>query len=34
MLLGLNYDEKDPKFILLGNVFKCIENKKAKDIYI
>lgn len=33
MLSGLNYDEKDPKFILLGNVFKYIENKKSKDIY-
>ena len=28
---GLNYNNKDKKFILLGNVFKCIESKKTKD---
>ena len=30
---GLNYDKHDPKFILLGKVFKFIENEKIKDIY-
>ena len=30
---GLNYDKQDPRFILLGKVFKFIENKKVKDIY-
>ena len=30
---GLNYDKHDPRFILLGKVFKFIENKKVKDIY-
>ena len=29
--LGLNYNNKDKKFILLGNVFKCIESEKTKD---
>lgn len=33
MLPGLNYDEKDPRFILLGKVFKFVENEKAKDIF-
>ena len=33
MQLGLNYDKHDPRFILLGKVFKFIENKKVKDIY-
>ena len=26
---GLNYDKHDPKFILLGKVFKFIENEGA-----
>ena len=30
---GLNYDKQDPKFILLGKVFKFIENKNVKDTY-
>ncbi len=30
---GLNYDKHDPKFILLGKVFKFIENEKIKDIF-
>ena len=30
---GLNYDKHDPRFILLGKVFKFIENEKVKDIY-
>lgn len=30
---GLNYDKHDPKFILLGKVFKFIENENVKDIY-
>ena len=30
---GLNYDKHDPKFILLGQVFKFIENENVKDIY-
>ena len=30
---GLNYDKHDPKFILLGKVFKFIENENIKDIY-
>ena len=30
---GLNYDKQDPRFILLGKVFKFIENEKVKDIY-
>ena len=30
---GLNYDKHDPKFILLGKVFKFIENKNVKDTY-
>ena len=30
---GLNYDKHDPKFILLGNVFKFIENENVKDVY-
>ena len=29
----LNYDKHDPKFILLGKVFKFIENEKIKDIF-
>ena len=32
-LPGLNYDKHDPKFILLGKVFKFIENEKIKDIF-
>ena len=30
---GLNYDKHDPKFILLGKVFKFIENEKIKDLF-
>ena len=30
---GLNYDKQDPRFILLGKVFKFIENEKVKDTY-
>ena len=30
---SLNYDKRDPKFILLGKIFKSIENKRACDIY-
>ena len=30
---GLNYDKHGPKFILLGKVFKFIENEKIKDIF-
>ena len=30
---GLNYGKHDPKFILLGKVFKFIENEKIKDIF-
>ena len=30
----LNYDKHDLKFISLGKVFKFIENKNIKDIYI
>ena len=30
---GLNYDKHNPKFILLGKVFKFIENKNVKDTY-
>ena len=30
---GLNYDKHDPKFILLGKVFKFIENEKIKDVF-
>lgn len=30
---GLNYDKHDSRFILLGKVFKFIENEKVKDIY-
>ena len=30
---GLNYDKHDPKFILLGKVFKFIENENIKDTY-
>ena len=33
MLPGLNYDKDDLRFILLGKVFKFIENEKVKDIY-
>ena len=31
MLPSLNYDSKDPKFILLGKIFKIIDSKKFKD---
>ena len=31
MLLSLNYDSRDPKFILLGKIFKIIDSKKFKD---
>ena len=30
---GLNYDKHDPKFILLGKIFKFIENEKIKDLF-
>lgn len=30
---GLNYEKHDHRFILLGKVFKFIENEKVKDIY-
>jgi hypothetical protein len=33
MLPSLNYSKKDPKFTLLGKVFKHIENKNAMRIY-
>jgi transposase len=33
MLPSLNYSKKDPKFVLLGSVFKCIDNKNAMRIY-
>ena len=29
---GLNYNEDDEKFILLGKVFEFIENEKTKNI--
>ena len=32
MLPSLNYDEKDPKFILLGKIFKIIDSKKTRDM--
>ncbi|WP_458402738.1 hypothetical protein [Methanobrevibacter sp.] len=31
MLLGLNYDSRDPKYNLLGKIFKIIDSKKFKD---
>ena len=31
MLPSLNYDSKDPKFDLLGKIFKIIDSKKFKD---
>ena len=31
MLPSLNQDSKDPKFILLGKIFKIIDSKKFKD---
>ena len=31
MLPSLNYDSKDPKFNLLGEIFKIIDSKKFKD---
>ena len=30
MLPSLNYDSKDPKFILLGKIFKIIDSKNLK----
>ncbi len=33
MLLGLNYDKDDLKFILFGKVFKFSENEKFIDEY-
>ena len=33
MQSGLNYNKYNPKFILLGKVFRFIENEKAKDTY-
>ena len=32
MLPGLNYDDEDEKFIILGNVFQIIESKKSKNV--
>ena len=29
---GLNYDEEDEKFIILGNVFEIIESDKSKNV--
>ena len=31
MLPSLNYDPKNPKFNLLGKIFKIIDSKKFKD---
>ena len=31
MLPSLNYDSRDPKFNLLGKIFKIIDSKKFKD---
>ena len=31
MLPSLNYDSRDPKFILLGKIFKIIDSKKFKN---
>ena len=31
MLPSLNYDSRDPKFNLLGEIFKIIDSKKFKD---
>ena len=31
MLPSLNYDSKDPKYTLLGKIFKIIDSKKFKD---
>jgi len=33
MLPSLNFSKKDPKFTLLGKVFKYIDNKNAMRIY-
>ena len=33
MCSSLNYDSKDPKFILLSKIFKIIASKKALNIY-
>ena len=33
ILPGLNYDKDDLRFILLGKVFKFIENEKLMDEY-
>ena len=32
MLPGLNYDDEDEKFIILGNVFQIIDSKKSKNV--
>lgn len=32
MLPSLNYDSKDPKYTLLGKIFKIIDSKKARNI--
>ena len=34
MLPGLNYDDEDEKFIILGNVFQIIDSKKSKNVLI
>ena len=31
MLPSLNYDSRDPKFNLLGKIFKIIDSNKFKD---
>ena len=33
MLSSLNYDSKNPKFILLSKIFKIIDSKKVLNIY-
>lgn len=33
MLPSLNFDEKDPKTILLGQIFKIIDSEKTKNIF-
>ena len=32
MLPSLNYDSKDPKYILLSEIFNIIDSKKARNI--
>ena len=33
MLPSLNFDENDPKTILLDKIFKIIDSKKKQEIY-